>query len=74
MWLRAWVLAARHSLNYLKAVLFDKKTTYETALHRLKLCNTCEYLNPITSQCEKCFCFVEEKVQYASETCPERKW
>jgi len=74
VWLRAIILAIWNSPNYIKAILFSKKVPFQIALTRLKICNLCPNLNPITRQCEKCFCFVGEKVKYESQSCPIKNW
>jgi hypothetical protein len=41
---------------------------------RLDICNQCEHLLQITSQCNKCGCFVKAKTWLPGSSCPINKW
>lgn len=44
----------------------------DSVAHRLKICESCQYLNG--ARCRACGCFVELKAAFASESCPKNKW
>jgi hypothetical protein len=46
----------------------------EIAEERMSICNSCEHLFAITSQCKKCACFVKVKTKLAAVACPIKKW
>jgi hypothetical protein len=41
---------------------------------RLDICNQCEHLLQVTSQCSKCGCFVKAKTWFSGSSCPINKW
>lgn len=57
-----------------KYILHGKRVDFFTYVHRLKLCETCEYLNSEKWSCDKCGCYLDKKCKMSSETCPLNKW
>jgi len=57
-------------------------TTNDLANQRLGICSCCEYAGFENEEdcewgiatCKKCNCIITEKVRYAEESCPVRKW
>jgi hypothetical protein len=41
---------------------------------RMKICNGCDHLIKLTTQCKKCGCFMTAKTKLANATCPIGKW
>lgn len=50
------------------------RATEELALKRLDICNGCEHLIKLTTQCKKCGCFMNAKTKLQNATCPIEKW
>jgi hypothetical protein len=43
-------------------------------LERAKICNECEHLNKVLSQCRKCGCWMPAKTRLNWAECPIGKW
>lgn len=41
---------------------------------RMSICQECEFLIKITSQCSKCGCFMKLKTKLENANCPIGKW
>lgn len=57
--------------------LVNPKTNYANesiSSSRLEICNSCEFLIPVTKQCKKCGCFMAAKTKLAAAACPLGKW
>ena len=59
---------------FLWAWVRSTPSSLELASARLEVCCSCEYLDPLTRQCTKCWCFVRYKVQWRDEECPVGYW
>jgi hypothetical protein len=77
-WLKGLFKAFINFHKFLLAVLSPKEASEELAFARLKICNVCDKLDPITRQClggrDPCYCFVGLKVRFSEQTCPLGKW
>ena len=57
--------------------LVNPQTKYvdeSTASSRFDICNSCEFLIPVTKQCKKCGCFMAAKTKIENASCPLGKW
>lgn len=52
----------------------DDKVPENIAKQRLAKCLTCPHLQKPFQQCGVCKCFVQSKVTFKEESCPEDKW
>lgn len=50
------------------------KTSDETAMARLAICEVCPSLLKVTHQCRECGCFMKLKTKLANAKCPLDKW
>jgi hypothetical protein len=41
---------------------------------RMEICNSCEHLIKLTTQCKKCGCIMKIKTKLPKATCPIGKW
>lgn len=55
-------------------VIQGNYVTAEIKMHRLSICNNCEYLFRATNSCKKCGCFLPAKSALKSSACPIDKW
>jgi hypothetical protein len=46
----------------------------ETIDNRLKVCDGCEFLHPVTKQCKQCGCLTIAKARLKNQKCPIGKW
>jgi len=51
-----------------------QKLTDEEASKRMSICESCEFLIPITKNCKKCGCFMVAKTKLPHASCPIGKW
>jgi ribosomal protein L32 len=49
-------------------------TSVEIAQKRLEVCKSCEQYDQENVVCNECGCFLNYKVQFASNDCPLKKW
>ena len=49
-------------------------TTKEIFDNRMSICNDCDRLIKITSQCRECGCFMKMKTRLKNAHCPIGKW
>lgn len=57
--------------------LFNKniqKVSEDISEKRMSICNSCEHLIALTSQCKKCGCFMNLKTKLPHAECPIGKW
>jgi hypothetical protein len=50
------------------------RASEEFAAERMDICNGCEFLVKLTSQCKKCGCFMPLKTKLENAVCPIGKW
>jgi hypothetical protein len=58
-----------HLLDYDK-LIHDESVVDE----RMKICRSCEFFTPLTTQCKKCGCIMLGKTKLAGAGCPVHKW
>jgi len=46
----------------------------EVKEQRLEVCRTCDWYDPSQVRCKHCGCFLEEKANFALDSCPIGKW
>lgn len=57
-----------------RETLLQQMATPELKQERIDICNSCEHLIKVTSQCSKCGCFVHAKASLFVTKCPLNKW
>lgn len=51
-----------------------ERASEEESSRRMKICEECPELIPITKQCKQCGCFMKAKTKNGRATCPLGKW
>jgi hypothetical protein len=51
-----------------------KKTSSELSKERIAICNICPENNKTFNICQRCGCYIPNKVKYEQSTCPLNKW
>lgn len=46
----------------------------EIRQNRMNVCLSCEWYDAEQVRCKSCGCFLEQKTQYTSQSCPQNKW
>jgi len=56
--------------GWLNSMVVDS-STYKS---RLKICNSCDYLQKTVKICKDCKCFMPAKTRLKTSSCPQNKW
>lgn len=48
--------------------------TEEIYIHRMNICNGCEFFRKEDKRCSQCGCFMEAKTRLKKAFCPTHKW
>jgi hypothetical protein len=67
-------LAAVLRVSIARLFGFKVLATTELSEQRHKICERCDFFDPMELQCLKCGCFTEAKTAMNTEKCPLDKW